>query len=87
MALRSSLPTLLFALLGAHFSCPLLQLTQRDAEQVQAVLLGDRSPEGLDLATRSRSTWRLLSSYRGSGSYQKYCSPNHQEEATAVLLC
>ena len=44
-----SLPTSLFALVGAHLSCPLLELTQRDAEQVQALLLGDRFPEGLDL--------------------------------------
>ena len=40
---------MLFALPGAHFSCPLLELTQRDAEQLQAVVLGDRCPEGLDL--------------------------------------
>ena len=49
MALKSSLPTLFFALPGAHVSCPLLELIQRDAEQVQAVLLGDSLPEGLDL--------------------------------------
>ena len=49
MAVRCSLPTLLLALPGAHFSCSLPQLTQRDAEQLQAVLLRDRLPEGLDL--------------------------------------
>ena len=50
--MRSSLPTLptlLFALPGAHFSSPLLELSQRDAEQVKALLLGDSLPEGLDL--------------------------------------
>ena len=49
MPLRGILPTLLFALPGPHFSCPLLELIQRDAEQVQAILLGDSLPEGLDL--------------------------------------
>ena len=44
-----SLPTSLFALPGANFSCPLLELTEGDAEQVQAVCLRDRLPEGLDL--------------------------------------
>ena len=47
--LGGSQPTLLFTLPGAHFSCPLHELTQGDAEQVQAALMGETSPEGPDL--------------------------------------
>ena len=77
MMLRSSLPTTLFALPGAHFSCPLLELTLRDAEQVQAGLLAD-SQKGLTLATRSwGSTWGSTMLYcRVGGHCQLYTSPN-----------
>ena len=83
MALRSRLLTFLCALPGAHFSCLLLELTQRDAEQVQAVLLGKRFPEGPDLGNA------LLRQHLGlhnvflqyGGVCQLHCSLEEQHHA------
>ncbi len=81
MILRSSLSTLFFVLPGAHFSCPLLELTQRDAEQIQALLLGDRLPEGLDPGHALPERLALVV------SLQREWLLSSQHEATAALPC
>ena len=79
---------MLFARRGAYFSCLLLELTYRDAEQLQVLLMGHHFPEGLDLgyALMGQDVGLLEVMLQKCGGRQLYRSSIDQHEATAAAV-